>query len=238
MFVIGRSTPCLGALCSWGLGLGCWARFRGDSGAGLRAWLLLRPPSQDQPFTSWPPPWKLFTVRLQEAIPSSSKCQKLSETHKTWIVRGWPYREPTQENTRSRFSNEWTAINLKQTTLFLLLSIGNEIMKGTHKLSKQQHSTVTRSKQEALLVTVRQYQTRKPSTSLAELNQPPSPPLPPQAPSGKNTHTGTIFTSSSSLDPSYPSGRINSSTPFFFPEISTFPFLLDQRRKKQQWSFW
>lgn len=53
--------------------------------------------------------------------------------------RGWPYREPAEENIWSHCSNEWTAINLKQTTLFLLLSVGNEKMKRTHKLSKRQH---------------------------------------------------------------------------------------------------
>lgn len=134
-------SPFSQCLYSWGLGLCCWARYRGDSGAGLRAHFLPRAPSQGQWFTSdWPPPWKLFTVWLQEDIPFTSESQKLSETHQTWtIVRGWPYREPAEENIWSHCSNEWTAINLKQTTLFLLLSIGNAIMKGTHKLSKRQH---------------------------------------------------------------------------------------------------
>lgn len=127
--------------CSWGLGLFYWARYQGDSGAGLGSCFWPRPPFQDQWFTpDGSPPWKLFTMRLQKDIPFTSESQKLSETHQTWtIIRGWPYTEPAEENIQSHCSNEWTAINLKQTTLFLLLSVGNEIMKGNHKLSKRQH---------------------------------------------------------------------------------------------------
>lgn len=134
-------SPFSQCLCSWGLGLCCWARYWGDSGAGLRALFFPRPLSWDQWFTSdWPPLWKLFTVWLHKDIPFTSESQKLSKTHQTWtIVRVWPCRKPAEENIRSHCSNEWAAINLKQTTLFLLLSVGNEIIKGTHKLSKQQH---------------------------------------------------------------------------------------------------
>lgn len=134
MFVVeylGDISPFSWCFWSWGQGLCFWAWYRGDSGAGFRAHFFLRPSSWGQRFTSdWPPPWNLFMVWLQEAIPFTSETQKLSKTHQSWtLVTAWPYREPAEENIWSHCSNEWMAINLKQSILFLLFNVVNEIVK-------------------------------------------------------------------------------------------------------------